>query len=161
MTPEEMRRAIAEQQTSDPEEIEALVKWMTEMIHDDDLLLPAPSFGEGMAGLPHQRWYTLDAEHNLVPVGDMMDWVNWCSEVGDEASRRVAYDEIADGVYVSTIFLGLDHRMSFKHQGPPIVFETLVSTDYLREETRYCTWDEALAGHQAIVAALRARLADA
>jgi hypothetical protein len=45
MTPEQKRRAIAEQQTSDPQEIEALMKWMMENINDDDLVVPQPPGG--------------------------------------------------------------------------------------------------------------------
>lgn len=52
-----------------------------------------------------------------------------------------------DEVTVSTVFLGLDHRMF--GEGPPILFETLVfggPNDGRME--RYCTWEEAERGHK-------------
>lgn len=56
-------------------------------------------------------------------------------------------------VYVSTVFLGIDH--SFTDDGPPILFETMIfggPNDQWQE--RYFTWDEALAGHNRVVALL-------
>jgi CTP:molybdopterin cytidylyltransferase MocA len=74
----------------------------------------------------------------------------------DEQTRRVAWDEIAPGVTVSTVFLGIDH--SFGH-GPPVLFETMVFDDYEDgEQDRYCTWEAAEAGHSAIVARVRAHV---
>ena len=51
-------------------------------------------------------------------------------------------------IVVSTVFLGLDHGWG---DGPPVLFETLVFPDTKRMD-RYCTWDEAVAGHERIVA---------
>lgn len=60
-------------------------------------------------------------------------------------------------IMVSTVFLGLDH--SFRDHGPPILFETLVFNGPLRDEMeRYATWDEADAGHKAMVERVRAEL---
>ena len=64
------------------------------------------------------------------------------------ASRRVAQDDI-NWVSVSTVFLGIDH--GFGH-GPPILFETMVFGGVLdQEQERYATWEEAEAGHAAMV----------
>lgn len=55
---------------------------------------------------------------------------------------------------VSTVFLALDH--SHYPSGPPILFETMVFGGPHDEHTdRYATWDEAVAGHNRILAALR------
>lgn len=67
--------------------------------------------------------------------------------------RRVAYDEIGEA-NVSTVFLGLDHNYG---DGPPLLFETMVfglpgETEY---QWRYATWDEAVAGHERAVVAVR------
>jgi hypothetical protein len=68
--------------------------------------------------------------------------------------RRVAYDEIG-AVNVSTVFLGLDH--SFRLQGPPLLFETMIFglDDENEYQWRYSTWDEAEAGHARALAAVR------
>ena len=47
------------------------------------------------------------------------------------------------------VFLGLDHSFG---SGPPLLFETMVFGGPLDEEMdRYTTWDEAEAGHKAMV----------
>lgn len=80
----------------------------------------------------------------------------WARRINNE--RHVAITEVAQGVTVSTVFLGIDHRHFGK--GPPILFETMVFNDYGDDGTqeRYSTWEEAEAGHARIVAEQRQRL---
>jgi hypothetical protein len=71
---------------------------------------------------------------------------------------RVARTQVSPNVYVSTVFLGLDHRWG--KQGPPILFETMIFggvEDQYQE--RYATWDEAEAGHAKAVALAQTALA--
>ena len=69
--------------------------------------------------------------------------------------RRVALTEWKD-VRVSTVFLGLDHSFGM---GPPILFETMVfGGPFDQERDRYVTWDEAEAGHAAMVKRVKAAL---
>jgi hypothetical protein len=64
--------------------------------------------------------------------------------------RRVALT-LFPGVRVSTVFLGIDHR--FDLEGPPLLFETLVSGGAHDElMRRYASWEEAEQGHAEIVA---------
>ena len=90
----------------------------------------------------------------VVPV-PMRDWT-----LQPIAVRRVAEDRVGN-VWVSTVFLGLDHGWV---EGRPILFETMVfavddedGADLHQE--RYATWDEAAAGHARIVAGLRSSVA--
>jgi len=56
-------------------------------------------------------------------------------------------------VRVSTVFLGLNHGFG----GKPLWFETMVFGGKLdQEQDRYETWDEAVAGHEAMVKRVRA-----
>ena len=61
---------------------------------------------------------------------------------------------------VSTVFLGIDHN--FGGKGKPILFETMVfgKGDLVPDNwmARYCTWEQAEAGHKAIVYELENRL---
>jgi hypothetical protein len=68
--------------------------------------------------------------------------------------RIVKRTEVAKGIRVSTVFLGLDH--SFGKPGPPILFETMTFGGP-RDETmfRYSSWDDAEAGHEAEVKRVR------
>jgi hypothetical protein len=57
------------------------------------------------------------------------------------------------GVQVSTVFLGLDHSFG---EGPPLLFETLVSGGALAGKMdRYTTWEEAEQGHARMVERVR------
>lgn len=74
-----------------------------------------------------------------------------------EGTQHVARTEVAPGVIVSTVFLGVDHSHG---SGPPILFETMVFNDYGDDGTqdRYSTWGDAEAGHERVVAAQRAKV---
>lgn len=65
-------------------------------------------------------------------------------------NREVARTELRN-VLVSTIFLGIAmHTFSGRR---PWLFETMVFGGTLdRSQERYCTWDEAVAGHAAWLA---------
>lgn len=97
----------------------------------------------------HQH-YILNDANVAVPV-DLMTWAKWY-EVNHER-RRVAREEFADGVVVSTVFLGLDHSWG---DGPRLIFETMVFGGPLDQETyRYATWAQAEAGHAVMVERVR------
>lgn len=65
----------------------------------------------------------------------------------------VAKDWVGD-VEVSTVFL----RHAAPHfGGPPLFFETMVFGEDEMGQMRYATWDEALEGHQEILAGTRAK----
>jgi hypothetical protein len=100
-----------------------------------------------------------------VPIS-MQEWgrLRW-SEDGDDWERnldnvRVAHDALVvgdDPVEVSTVWLGIDH--GFGHSELPVIFETMVfggkDNQYCQ---RYCTEEEAKAGHTQVVVALIAGL---
>lgn len=93
--------------------------------------------------------YTL-VDKKPVPVSDLTKWAKGYETL----DRRVAYTDVGD-VKVSTVFLGLDHN--FSDDGPPVLFETCVFGGTLDGEMdRYSTWDEAEAGHAAMVARVAA-----
>lgn len=94
--------------------------------------------------------YILDGK-TPVPA-DLPTWAKWFDD--NRTNRHVAIDVIGD-VRISTAFLGLDH--SFGDEGPPILFETMVFGGPLSDEQdRYATWEQAEAGHAAILARVRA-----
>jgi hypothetical protein len=84
-------------------------------------------------------------DHTPVAEPDVIKWGMWF----EKSPRTVAFDTF-EHVEVSTVFLGLDHH-GIK-PGPPIVFETMVFGGELdRECEQYATWDEAEAGHKAML----------
>ncbi len=87
--------------------------------------------------------YILDG-HNPRRVDDVIEWAKWY----ENADRRVALTEIAEGVKVSTVFLGLNHSWN----GGLEIFETMVFGGPMDEwGDRYATWDQAVEGHEKTV----------
>lgn len=109
------------------------------------------------------RYYKLDANHAVVEAKDVIDWGLFF----EKTDQRIVKQEQLGEYWVSTVFLGLDHSFG---PGPPVLFETMVFVDKEPDEIndgfgskrksidgqeRYCTWDEALAGHEAVCTRLR------
>jgi hypothetical protein len=71
----------------------------------------------------------------------------WARDFEDFHGRIVRQDVLWNGVFLSTVWLGLDHRLF--GDGPPLIFETMafdfVGEDVLQE--RYATLDDAERGH--------------
>jgi len=61
--------------------------------------------------------------------------------------RRVASTQLFPHVWISSVFLGLNHR--FGGNGPPVLFETMTFVQgESRECWRACTWGECIRNHQ-------------
>lgn len=92
--------------------------------------------------------YTLDDSGNPVLERDQQHFGEWfeCAE-----NRIIKQDDLGNGVSVSTVFLGFDHRMSGR--GPPMLWETMIfggrHNDY---QKRYSSKAAALQGHNAALA---------
>jgi hypothetical protein len=120
------------------------------------------------------KFYILNGHEPVALTGPnaVHQWARWFEGAigidGPEArrkdKRRVAFTDLGFCT-VSTVFLGIDHR--FFDDGPPILFESMVFANptpgaAFPDELeglmdRYCTWDEAEAGHEAMVAKVRQR----
>lgn len=91
-------------------------------------------------------YYYLEG-HNVVQAKDVIEW----AKKFEILNRKVAMTEIGHLV-VSTVFLGLDHNYV---GGPPLLFETMVydnlQNEWLPDQERYSTWEEAEKGHEAMV----------
>jgi hypothetical protein len=117
-------------------------------------------FREEVIRQVNNQLYILDENHQPVPAGDLIEFGNFFQ---NDSARRVAGTRL-NGLFVSTIFLGLDHRCGY---GPPLFFETMIFREtpnaeiekiqkgFDQYQTRYSTWDEALAGHNRIVTIIR------
>jgi len=102
--------------------------------------------------------FILNEDHSVtaMPVTDTESLIRW-AERWESLDRRVAATQVAPGVTVSTVFLGLDHN--FFGEGPPLLFETMVFDDYGGGDCwRWSTWDEAVEGHKQAVAKLEESL---
>ena len=92
-----------------------------------------------------------------VPTDNLLQWGRWME---DPNNKQVASTEI-DELRVTTIFLGVDNQLN---EGQPFLFETLVfkgeRLDWDYDGARYRTWEEAKAGHDAIVESVKAQKTD-
>jgi hypothetical protein len=101
-------------------------------------------WGESMS-----RGYCVLRDKIVVPVSDAMEWALQF----EYEDRRVAETTIGP-IWISTIFLGLDH--SFGKNELPLVFETLIFRGGEGQEMWRCaSWQEAEAQHAAAVALVR------
>lgn len=95
-----------------------------------------------------------DGEPLLEP--DLMTW----GKAFEKASDRIVKQEHIGDLFVSTVFLGLDHSFG---DGPPILWETMVfkkgTYDDLKMDRCSGTREQALAMHQAMVERVTARMA--
>jgi hypothetical protein len=113
--------------------------------------------------LPWLGQYTLGGEdgHTPVPCYSLTEWGKWL-EVLEHRSLWITGNDVK---WVSTVFLGLDHR--HWGGGPPHVFETMAFVHTGRTmdlfgrgpepvpdtlcQKRYSSWDDAEIGHKAAV----------
>ena len=86
-------------------------------------------------------------------AGRKIDLNQWAA---DFANNRVAETTLADGKWVSTVYLGLDHSFG---KGLPLIFETMVFSPGREEldQERYSTESEAVDGHARMVAKWKPR----
>jgi len=93
--------------------------------------------------------YYVLKDKKAIPVSDVIYWGKWFEKNDD---RIVKQETLDNGLWVSTVFLGIDHNFGF---GKPLLFETMVfkSKDNLDEidMDRYSTWTEAEKGHKKLV----------
>jgi len=90
--------------------------------------------------------YTILKDGKVVPVADVLEWGRWFE---DFENRRVAKTEVG-GIEISTVFLGINHNFG---SGRPLWFETMVFGGALDQEMdRYTTLEEAVLGHERLVA---------
>jgi hypothetical protein len=97
------------------------------------------------------KHYILLPNRTVAEVPDLMEWAMWF-----EANDRDIAKTETELHLISTVFLGLDHN--FFGRGPPVLFETMVFTRagnggvaFPDDCFRYCSWDDADAGHRAAV----------
>lgn len=95
----------------------------------------------------------------VVPLADVNEW----AAMFEGPKRFIRQDRIGD-VFVSTVFLGIDHGLSSPGDHP-VVFETMAFQQANPErpkslgdellQDRYCTYDEAERGHARAVRRVR------
>ena len=78
--------------------------------------------------------------------------LQWSKDLENKEMQRVTQTTLADGRWISTVWLGLDHQYG---DGPPLIFETMVFSSRAsyedEDQERYSTEKEAVEGHERMV----------
>ena len=91
-------------------------------------------------------WYILDKNNKPIEsnVTIYNDWIE------NNPKRKVVRQEYFGDIYVSTVFLSLDH--SFFDSGKPLLWETMIfGGEYDQYQMRYSSYEEALKNHKRMV----------
>lgn len=93
--------------------------------------------------------YYILKKNRSVEATDYWGYASWREY---NPSARIVEQTTVGNTMVSTVFLGLDHRMNTSEKDlPPILFETMVFIDgddtY---QTRYTSYQEAYEGHHEV-----------
>lgn len=95
--------------------------------------------------------FILDPQGNPQAVRSTLAWARWFENSYQTKERIVRQDKLPNGVFVSTVFLGLDHN--FRAQGAPILWESMIfGGPYEQTQWRYHSREEAEKGHAALLA---------
>lgn len=96
---------------------------------------------------------------------EFIEWTTKCDAINhgkfEDGGKRVARTHVSDDVFVSTVFLGMDHGWDRgRPDYQPVLFETMVFglPDEDEYQERYSTVEEALAGHDRAVAWAKSKL---
>jgi hypothetical protein len=87
-------------------------------------------------------WYTLDKDNkpvksNIIQCGEWME--------DNPGVESVKQEHIGD-VYISTVFLGLDHAWN---SNIPVLWETMIfGGEHDQYQERYTSYEDAIEGHK-------------
>lgn len=99
-----------------------------------------------------RRWAAIDGER-LAAQAERHREYGW------QTRNTIDLRMHAQRILISTVFLGIDHSFGY---GAPLLFETMVFNGPLEgAQDRYANWDQAKAGHDAMVARVKDALGGA
>ncbi len=82
--------------------------------------------------------------------------IQWAQDMANIDARRLGLTKIGKDIVVSTVWLGLNHRIG---RGQPLIFESMVFKKTKQQEmARYSTKTQAIAGHEIMVARWRQKV---
>lgn len=87
-------------------------------------------------------WYKLDKNNRPIPCKNSNEYMKWETKNLDKKAIRQQH---VDDVYISTVFLGLDHGFGGKN---PVLWETMIfGGEHDQYQERYISYQDALEGH--------------
>ena len=87
-------------------------------------------------------WYILD-ENNKPIRSTSIDYSKWLE---DNPKRKAVKQEHIGDIFISTVFLGLDHAWN---SDVPVLWETMIfGGEHDQYQDRYTSYEDALEGHK-------------
>jgi len=100
---------------------------------------------------PIPLYYKLDSNHEVVLCKSVLEWGEWMHQ---HSKDRIVKQDSVGPLWVSTVFLGLDHSIFADRLQ---LFETMIFDEFHDDyQTRCSTWDEALTMHETAMGVARA-----
>ncbi len=89
------------------------------------------------------RWYILDENNKPVVAASVIEAAEWLDK---NPERKAVKQEHIDKIFISTVFLGLDHAWD---SNIPVLWETMIfGGEHDQYQERYTSYEDALEGHQ-------------
>ena len=89
------------------------------------------------------KWYILDENNKPVKATSIMEAADWME---NNPERKVVKQENIGDIFISTVFLGLDHAWN---SDVPVLWETMIFGGiHDQYQDRYTSYEDALKGHE-------------
>ena len=89
------------------------------------------------------RWYTLDVDNKPVVAASVIEAAEWLDK---NPERKAVKQEHIGDIFISTVFLGLDHAWN---SDILVLWETMIfGGEHDQYQERYTSYEDALEGHQ-------------
>ena len=88
-------------------------------------------------------WYILDENNKPVRSASVIEAAEWLDK---NPERKAVKQENIGDIFISTVFLGLDHAWD---SDIPVLWETMIfGGEHDQYQERYTSYEDALEGHQ-------------
>lgn len=89
------------------------------------------------------KWYILDENNKPVKATSIMEAADWME---NNPERKAVKQENIGDIFISTVFLGLDHAWN---SDVPVLWETMIfGGEHDQYQERYTSHEDALEGHE-------------
>jgi hypothetical protein len=93
-------------------------------------------------------YYILDEYNNPIKSTgtDVGKWLE------NNPEKKGVKQEHIDNIFISTVFLGLDHSFPWNEDKRPVLWETMIfGGEHDQYQERYSSYEDALKGHQTAI----------
>jgi hypothetical protein len=93
-----------------------------------------------------RRWYILNEDNKPIMAASVIEAAKWLEK--NPEKKAVKQEHVGD-IYVSTVFLALDHSLPWDADKTPVLWETIIfGGEHDQYQERYTSYEDALEGHK-------------